>query len=102
MNGPPRPSVTLAEYLADAARFDAVLDARSEAEFADDHLPGAKNAPVLNDVERAEVGTLYKQVSPFDARRRGAALVARNIGAFIERELAGKPRDWTPLVYCWR
>ena len=102
MNAPPRPTISLADYLQDAARFDAVLDARSESEFADDHLPGALSAPVLNDAERAEVGTLYKQVSPFGARRRGAALVARNIGAFIERELAGKPREWAPLVYCWR
>lgn len=102
MNAPPRPTISLADYLQDAARFDAVLDARSESEFADDHLPAAISAPVLHDAERAEVGTLYKQVSPFDARRRGAALVARNIGAFIERELAGKPREWAPLVYCWR
>jgi tRNA 2-selenouridine synthase len=57
---------------------------------------------VLHDGERVEVGTLYKQVSPFDARRRGAALVARNIASMVENELAHKPRDWRPLVYCWR
>ena len=99
---PARATVSLDEFLHDGARFSALLDARSESEFADDHLPGAINVPVLNDLERAEVGTLYKQVSPFDARRRGAALVARNIAAFIEGELAGRPRDWAPLVYCWR
>jgi tRNA 2-selenouridine synthase len=102
MTPPIRQTISLADYLQDSARFDALLDARSESEFTDDHLPGAINAPVLNDAERVEVGTLYKQVSPFDARRRGAALVAHNIGAFIERELAGKPREWVPLVYCWR
>jgi tRNA 2-selenouridine synthase len=102
MSTPARPTIPLAEYLEDRTRFDAVLDARSESEFADDHLPGAANAPVLHDNERAEVGTLYKQVSPFHARRRGAALVAHNIGALIESSLADKPRDWTPLVYCWR
>lgn len=102
MTPPVRATISLADYLQERARFHSVLDARSESEFADDHLPGAINAPVLNDAERAEVGTLYKQASPFDARRRGAALVARNIGAFIEQELAGKPRDWAPLVYCWR
>ncbi len=102
MSPPVRTSISLADYLQDAGRFDAVLDARSEAEFDDDHLPGAISAPVLNNAERAEVGTLYKHVSPFEARRRGAALVARNIGAFIERALSDKPRDWSPLVYCWR
>ena len=67
-----------------------------------DHLPGAVNWPSLNDAERASVGTEYKQVSPFDARKRGAALVARNIAAHIERHVLDKPRDWSPLVYCWR
>ncbi|MGC6484943.1 MAG: rhodanese-like domain-containing protein, partial [Candidatus Puniceispirillales bacterium] len=37
--------------------FDTVIDVRSPAEFADDHIPGAINCPVLSDVERAEVGT---------------------------------------------
>lgn len=98
---PPRP-VPAAEALARLSEFDAVLDARSEAEFALDHLPGAANWFVLNNAERAEVGTLYKQVDPFVARKRGAALVAANIARHIEREAADKPRSWKPLVYCWR
>ncbi len=48
------------------------------------------------------MGTEYKQVSPFVARKRGAALVARNIAAHIERNVLDLPRDWSPLVYCWR
>jgi tRNA 2-selenouridine synthase len=82
--------------------FDAILDARSPAEFAEDHIPGAQSVPVLDDEERARVGTLYKQVSPFDAKKLGAALVARNISAHIETRFLGKPKDWKPLVYCWR
>ncbi|HYS15070.1 MAG TPA: tRNA 2-selenouridine(34) synthase MnmH [Burkholderiaceae bacterium] len=97
-----RAVVSCEQVLQDLTRFDALLDVRSEGEFADDHLPGAINAPVLHDAERVEVGTLYRQVSPFDARRRGAALVARNIASIVETELAQKPRDWRPLVYCWR
>jgi len=97
-----RALVSCAEVLRDPARFDAFLDVRSEVEFAEDHLPGALNLPVLHDAERAEVGTLYKQVSPFDARRHGAALVARNIASMVEGDLAGMKRDWRPLVYCWR
>jgi len=82
--------------------FDALLDARSPAEFAEDHIPGAVSCPVLDDAERARVGTLYKQVSTFEARRTGAALVAKNIARHLETALAGKDRAWRPLVYCWR
>lgn len=86
----------------DAAGFDTIIDARSPAEFAEDHLPGAVNLPVLDDDERARVGTIYKQVCPFDARKVGAALVARNAARHIEGPLADKPGGWRPLVYCWR
>ncbi|MDR2154940.1 MAG: tRNA 2-selenouridine(34) synthase MnmH, partial [Burkholderiaceae bacterium] len=83
-------------------RFDAVIDARSESEFMLDHLPAAINWPSLHDDERARVGTLYKQVSPFEARKLGAALVARNIAGHIEREAMDKSKSWQPLIYCWR
>jgi len=82
--------------------FDEVIDVRSPAEYAEDHVPGALNLPVLDDAERAEIGTLYKQVSPFESKRRGAALVARNIARHLETSLAEKDRGWRPLVYCWR
>lgn len=91
-----------AQALAELDRFDAIIDVRSESEFAEDHVPGAINAPVLDDAQRAEIGTLHKQVSAFDARRRGAALVARNIAAHLETLFADRPRSWRPLVYCWR
>ena len=98
------PLVTLpAEQALDRlADFDHRIDARSEAEFAEDHLPGAVNWPTLNNHERHVVGSEYKQVSPFMARKRGAVLAARNIAAHVERELADTPRQWQPLVYCWR
>jgi tRNA 2-selenouridine synthase len=91
-----------AEALVRLAEFDAVIDARSEDEFALDHLPGALNWPTLNNAERIQIGTLYKQVNPFEARKRGAAIAARNIAAHIEREVIDKPKDWRPLAYCWR
>lgn len=90
------------EALSRLAEFDALIDARSESEYAEDRLPGAINWPTLNDAERALVGTEYKQVSPFTARKRGAVIAARNIAAHIEREAMDKPKDWQPLVYCWR
>ena len=82
--------------------FDAIVDVRSPAEFAEDHIPGAINCPVLDDEERARVGTLYKQVSPFEARKLGAALVSRNIASAIETHFLSKPKGWKPLIYCWR
>jgi tRNA 2-selenouridine synthase len=94
--------IPAAEALARLAEFDAVIDARSESEYAEDRLPGAINWPSLNDAERHEVGTLYVQVNPFEARKRGAALVAANIARHIRREVMDKPKGWKPLVYCWR
>jgi tRNA 2-selenouridine synthase len=88
--------------LAQLRQFDAIIDARSPSEFAHDHIPGAINCPVLNDEERARVGTLYKQVSPFEARKVGAALVAINVARHIQEQFHAHPRGWTPLVYCWR
>jgi tRNA 2-selenouridine synthase len=87
---------------ADLAGFDAVIDVRSPAEFAEDHLPGAINLPVLSDEERARVGTIYVQDSPFKARKLGGAIVARNIAHHLETALADKPASFHPLVYCWR
>lgn len=95
-------SLSAAQTPAALDRFSAVIDARSPAEFAADHLPGAVNWPVLDDDERRLVGTEYAQVSAFDARKRGAALVAKNIAAHIERDVLDKPKGWQPLVYCWR
>jgi tRNA 2-selenouridine synthase len=95
-------SVGAAELAANARRFDTIIDVRSPAEFAEDHLPGALNWPVLDDEQRRIVGTLYKQASALEARKLGAAMVARNIAGHLERWVADKPREWQPLVYCWR
>lgn len=91
-----------ADILPDLDSYDAIIDVRSPSEFAQDHLPGAVNYPVLDDEERIQVGTMYKQVGPFEAKKVGAALVAKNIGRHIEEHLQGLPREWKPLVYCWR
>lgn len=86
----------------DLSVYDDILDARSPGEFAEDHIPGAVNLPVLDDAERAQVGTLHKQVSAFEAKKVGAALVARNIARHLDTWFADKPRGYRPLVYCWR
>ena len=85
-----------------ASDYDMIIDVRSPAEFADDHLPGAVNLPVLDNDQRAEIGTMYKQISPFAAKRAGAALVAGNIARHISSALKDADRNFRPLVYCWR
>ena len=90
------------EAVAQLPAFDAVLDARSPAEFALDHIPGAISTPVLDNDERARVGALYKAQGAFPAKRVGAAIVARRIADLLEGALAPLGRDSRLLVYCWR
>jgi tRNA 2-selenouridine synthase len=88
--------------LAQLAKFDSILDARTPAEYVLDHIPQAHNTPTLSDEERIIIGTTYKQVSAFEAKKHGAVLAARNIADHIEHRFMQKPKSWKPLVYCWR
>jgi len=88
--------------VADLGAFDTIIDARSPAEFADDHIPGAINLPVLDDEQRRIVGTMYVQQGAFEARRVGGAMVAAQLARHLQEALADKPARWRPLVYCWR
>ena len=88
--------------VGDLANADTVIDVRSPSEYAEDHIPGAINCPVLDDDERALIGTIYKQVSPFEAKKKGAALVARNIARHLEACFLERPKHWQPVIYCWR
>ena len=97
---PPRPAFRA--MVDELASCRDRIDVRAPSEYAEDHVPGAINLPVLDDAQRARVGTIYMQVSAFDARKVGAALVARNIAEIVATHVQDKPRDWTPLVYCWR
>ena len=88
--------------VAQLGSFDEIIDVRSPAEFEEDHIPGAVSYPVLTNEERVIVGTLYKQVSDFEAKKVGAALISRNIAHHLEAHFANKPKNWRPLIYCWR
>jgi tRNA 2-selenouridine synthase len=90
------------ELLSQLDQFDTIIDVRSPSEFAEDHIPGAINCPVLDDQERIRVGTMYKQINAFEAKKVGAALVAKNIALHLEQHFLDKPREWKPLIYCWR
>lgn len=94
-------TVSASDALAALTQFDAIVDVRSPGEFAEDHIPGAENWPVLDDEERRIVGTLYKQ-DPLEARRLGATLVARNVARLLDERTGGRAKTWRPLVYCWR
>ncbi len=94
-----KPNLATAEQIGE---FDQIIDVRSPGEFEEDHIPGAINCPVLDNDERIRVGTLYKQVSSFDAKKLGAGLVAKNIARYLESQFADKPKSWKPLIYCWR
>ena len=76
------------------------VDVRSEAEFAEDHLPGAVNFPILDNIERDEVGFLYKQVSPKAALYR--ALGAAGSKAEMIRDFCSGMSGKDIFVYCWR
>jgi tRNA 2-selenouridine synthase len=98
----PLQKITAQDALGSLDSFSAIIDARSESEYGLDRLPGAVNWPTLNDAERHDIGTQYAQVNAFEAKKRGAALAAKNIAAHIEREVIPLPKNWKPLVYCWR
>ena len=88
--------------VADLLAYDEIIDVRTPAEFAEDHIPGAINCPVLDNEQRIQVGTLYKQVSPFEAKKIGAALVSENIAKHLKERFLDRPKSWKPLIYCWR
>ena len=78
-----------------------VIDVRTPLEFAEDHLPGAFNVPILTNEERVEIGTLHKQAGPQAARQRGLELTCSRFGEMV-REAAGHAAGRPILVYCWR
>ena len=88
--------------VAQLSEFDEIIDVRSEGEFAADHIAGATNCPVLDNEQRARVGTIYKQRSPFEARKIGSAIVSGNISRHLHERFLDRARAWRPLVYCWR
>ena len=97
-----RHGITRIEHLDEYRRFDEIIDVRTPDEFAEDHIPGSVNCPVLDNAQRIEVGTLYKQESPFAAKKIGAAYVAENIARHLRESFQDQPKSWRPLIVCWR
>ena len=97
-----RHGIARVECIEDYRLFDEIIDVRTPAEFAEDHIPGSLNCPVLDNEQRIEVGTLYKQHSPFEAKKIGAAYVAENIAQHLRKSFHDRPKSWKPLIVCWR
>ncbi|HMQ64252.1 MAG TPA: tRNA 2-selenouridine(34) synthase MnmH [Flavilitoribacter sp.] len=87
----------LPELLADRVLFDV----RTPAEFDAGHIPGAVNLPLFTNEERAEIGTIYKQVDPRLAFLRGLELVGPKMRQYVEQASASAP-DLSAVVHCWR
>jgi tRNA 2-selenouridine synthase len=75
------------------------IDVRSPSEFKDASIPGSVNIPLFNDEERAEIGTLYKQVNVQAAMDRGLEIVSAKLPAFIRTFREIKEQK---AVFCWR
>ncbi|WP_042142268.1 tRNA 2-selenouridine(34) synthase MnmH [Paucisalibacillus sp. EB02] len=76
-----------------------LVDVRSPKEFEQGTIPGSINIPIFTDDERAEVGTIYKQVGPDAAKERGLQIFSQKLPAYI-REF--KKINTPMTVFCWR
>ncbi|MCB0661391.1 MAG: tRNA 2-selenouridine(34) synthase MnmH [Saprospiraceae bacterium] len=92
--------LSVEEFLQEAS-FRVLLDVRTPAEFEKGHIPGAINFPIFSNEERAEIGTLYKQVSPEVAFTRGLELVGGRLIDYIKKAHALAPRRKI-AIHCWR
>jgi tRNA 2-selenouridine synthase len=94
---PPSPDLRVQDWSA----YDLIIDARSPREYAEDHVPGALNLPVVGDDEFAEVGTLHR-TDTHGAYLLGVALSLRNMAAAIDTRITALPKEARVLVYCFR
>ncbi len=78
-----------------------IIDVRSPTEFSDGSIPGALNVPLLTDMERSLVGTLYKQFGQQPAIEKGYELLEPKIAAFLE-QFTHLPPDKKVAVFCAR
>ncbi len=78
-----------------------MIDARSEGEFEQSHIPGAYNLPILNNPERVVVGTLYKEKGSEEATLKGFELVGPRFHQ-IQKEAIEHFPNRKVILYCWR
>ncbi len=78
-----------------------IIDVRSEGEYQQGHIVGAYNIAILNNDERSQVGTCYKQKGHNAAVVLGYELVAHKFKDYIKRAAEIAPHK-TIGVYCFR
>lgn len=92
--------IGLDEFL-DLRKSVSILDARSEGEYIQSHVPGAINLPILNNKERKIIGTVYKEQGYQQAVLKGFELVGPRFHSIIKDALDLIPEKKI-LIYCWR
>ncbi len=78
------------------------IDVRSPGEFETDHIPGAINIPLLNNDERAIIGTIYKKEGGFNARVKGVDIVSKKLVALVDKLIAETNEYQNIVFYCSR
>jgi len=78
-----------------------IVDARSENEFQQSHIPGSFNLPILTNEERIRVGTLYKKEGSLKATIEGFKLVGPRFYRIQNTAIENFPEKKV-LIYCWR
>lgn len=100
---PAEQEAVFSSMLADAlgGKYSLVIDARSDREYADDHVPGAVNLPVVDNDQYAEVGTTHRE-DKHRAYLIGVSYALKNMSRAIDDLIARYPKDSSFLVYCYR
>ena len=93
------------EFLKEAEKGGIILDVRAPSEYEEGHITGARSWPLFSDVERAEIGTLYKQKSKELAVEKGFEIIgpkmvemARHANELYLSTGTNRPL----LIHCWR
>jgi tRNA 2-selenouridine synthase len=76
------------------------IDVRSPVEFVQGHIPGAVNIPLFADEERAEIGTMYKQVDKEQALQLGEKIARPKVDGILAQIKSFLPAKI--VIYCWR
>jgi tRNA 2-selenouridine synthase len=93
-------SLTFEDFLSES-KNKLVVDVRSPIEFTKGHIPGAINIPLFDDMERAEIGTLYKSKGKEEAVMRGLEIVSPKLTEFI-LQTKKNTQNTGVMVYCFR
>jgi tRNA 2-selenouridine synthase len=92
--------LSVEDFLAVSDRLP-LFDVRSPLEYERGHISGAINLPLFEDLERAEIGTLYHRKGQEEALRKGLAIAGDKMNVYIDKVKAAT-NSIEILLYCWR